>query len=240
MPCNIFRRPGGSDRCRTIGSAGIALTRSGCFPMPSSRRRMIHLLATGAVIAAASRAYSAVAQVLMTPADATRFIQQAGDKMAAVLNQPGDWPSKRHQVETLISETVDVSGVTQFALGRFWRTASEEQRSECVRLFSGVLLGSVGRAVGAYRGVTFTVGRSLQVDNNVQVWTMLFRPGDPPREVIWIIGPINGVPRVVDIVAEGTSMRITERDDTTSFLARNNYSIPALIETLRQRAEPIS
>jgi hypothetical protein len=35
-------------------------------------------------------------------------------------------------------------------------------------------------------------------------------------------------------------MRITERDDTNSFLVRNNYSIPALIEALRQRAEPIS
>ena len=35
-------------------------------------------------------------------------------------------------------------------------------------------------------------------------------------------------------------MRITERDDTNSFLARNKYSIPALIDTLQQRAEPIS
>ena len=160
--------------------------------------------------------------------------------MAALLNQPGDWSAKRRQVEALINETVDVNGVTQFALGRFWRTASEEQRSECVRLFASVLLGSVGRAVGAYRGVTFTIGRSLQVDDKVQVWTTLLRPGDQPREVIWIIGSINGVPKVVDIVAEGTSMRITERDDTTSFLARNKYSIPALIETLRQRAEATS
>jgi len=208
--------------------------------MPLTRRRTNYLLIAGAVISAAGLAKMAVAQHPLTAAEATKFIQQAGDKMAALLNQPGDWSAKRRQVEALINETVDVNGVTQFALGRFWRTASEEQRSECVRLFASVLLGSVGRAVGAYRGVTFTIGRSLQVDDKVQVWTTLLRPGDQPREVIWIIGSINGVPKVVDIVAEGTSMRITERDDTTSFLARNKYSIPALIETLRQRAEATS
>jgi phospholipid transport system substrate-binding protein len=191
----------------------------------------------GAGIASAGIAGIVGAETPLTVAEAVKFIQQSGDRIETILNGPGDWPMKRPQVEALINQTVDVYGVARFSLGRFWKTASEEQRSECARLFATVLLGSVGRAVGSHRGTTFTVGRATQIDERVQVWTTLRRPDDQPREVVWIIETVSGAPKVVDVVAEGTSMRITQRDDTMSFLAHNNNnSIAALIDELHRRS----
>jgi phospholipid transport system substrate-binding protein len=205
--------------------------------MRLTRRRAGSLVAAGVTLYAAGLAELVQAQGAPTVAEAVKLIEQSGDKMATILNGPGDWSSKRPQVAAMINETVDVYGVAKFSLGRFWKTASAEQQSECARLFANVLLGSVGRAIGAYRGVIFTVGRATQAGNYVEVRTTVVRPSDQPREVIWVIGSVNGVPKIVDVVAEGTSMRITQRDDTSSFLSHNNYSIPALIETLRQRSE---
>jgi phospholipid transport system substrate-binding protein len=170
-------------------------------------------------------------------AEATQFLRQSGDKLIVILHGSSDWPAKTRQVQALIEETMDVYGIARFALGRTWNAASDAQRSEIGRLFPQVLIGNVGRTVGAYQGVTFTVNRGTQLDDTVEVASTILRPGDAPRQVVWLIGNVNGAPKIVDIIAEGTSMRITERDDCASFLAHNNHSIPALIETLREQAE---
>jgi phospholipid transport system substrate-binding protein len=208
--------------------------------MRLTRRQVSYVIIAAATVGATGIAEFVLADKPPTVAEAVKFIQQAGDKLAAILNGPGDWSVKRPQVEAQINEMVDVYGVTRFSLGRFWKTATEQQRSECARLYANVLLGSVGRAVGAYRGVTFTIGRATQLEDTVQVWTTVLRPGDQPREVIWVIGSIDGVPKIVDVVAEGTSMRITQRDDTMGFLSHNNYSVSALVDELRRRSAPTS
>jgi phospholipid transport system substrate-binding protein len=42
--------------------------------------------------------------------------------------------------------------------------------------------------------------------------------------------------RAYCVIAEGTSMRLTQRDDYASFLARNNGDVEALIAALRRQA----
>ena len=51
---------------------------------------------------------------------------------------------------------------------------------------------------------------------------------------------VGGAMKIVDVMAEGASMRITQRDDLASFLSHNNHSIPALPETLRHQVEAAS
>jgi len=205
--------------------------------MPFTRRRISQLLIVGLALSGAGIVRAVPTERPPSVGEAVKFIRQAGDKMTAILNGPGDWSVKRPQAAALINEMVDVYGVARFSLGRFWKLATDAQRSECAQLFASVLLGSVGRAVGSYRGVTFNIGRATQLEDVTQVWTTVIRPGDQPREVIWVIGTMNGALKITDVVAEGTSMRITQRDDTSSFLSRNNYSIQTLIDELRRRSE---
>jgi phospholipid transport system substrate-binding protein len=39
------------------------------------------------------------------------------------------------------------------------------------------------------------------------------------------------------VLAEGTSLRLTQRSDYASYLSHNNYDINALITAMRQQAE---
>jgi phospholipid transport system substrate-binding protein len=163
-------------------------------------------------IAAVGVARWVAAEQAYSVADAQNFLQQSGDKLAAILNGPGEWSDKSRKVEALIDQAMDVAGIARFALGRSWNVATDAQRGEIVRLFPSVLVG------------------------NVEISTTVLRPGDAPRQVVWMVAWIAGAPKIVDIIAEGTSMRITQRDDCAGFLQQNNHSIPALIETLRREA----
>ena len=69
----------------------------------------------------------------------------------------------------------------------------------------------------------------------MQVSTGVLVTGIPPRYVTWHASLINGVPKIIDITAEGVSLRITQRGNCESFLARNNYDMSAFIRTLRQQ-----
>ena len=63
------------------------------------------------------------------------------------------------------------------------------------------------------------------------------RPNSPPTNVQWIIGNPAGDPKIVDVVAEGTSLRLTQRSDYASYLSHNNNNIDALISAMQQQVE---
>ena len=67
------------------------------------------------------------------------------------------------------------------------------------------------------------------------VSTTVIRPNNPPTAVDWIIANPANTPKIVDVVAEGTSLRLTQRQDYASYLSRNNNDIDALINAMRQQ-----
>ena len=46
----------------------------------------------------------------------------------------------------------------------------------------------------------------------------------------------SGGPKIIDVIAEGMSMRLTQRSDYASFLTRNNGNVGALILALQRQA----
>ncbi len=67
------------------------------------------------------------------------------------------------------------------------------------------------------------------------VSTVVERPNNQPASVDWIISNPASEPKVIDVVAEGTSLRLTQRQDYASFLNGPNSSIAALIDAMRQQ-----
>ena len=78
----------------------------------------------------------------------------------------------------------------------------------------------------------------MKIDESVYVWTKLYRTDAPLQQVTWIVGKVGGATKIADIVAEGTSLRIRQRDDCVSFLAHNTFQ--ALIEMLRRAIDVIA
>jgi phospholipid transport system substrate-binding protein len=79
------------------------------------------------------------------------------------------------------------------------------------------------------------MGRAARREGDIAVTTVVSRPGTAPNRVDWVVGA-EGAPRVIDVIAEGTSLRLTQRSDYAAFLSRNGNNVQALIEALRQQA----
>jgi phospholipid transport system substrate-binding protein len=170
--------------------------------------------------------------------DASAFLKTFGDQLVAVVNGSESDREKRSKLTAIIDGGVDVDGVARFCLGRFWRTASPEQQQRYSELFRQVLVNNITAKLGEYRGVRFTLGRAQQRDDNVIISTVVERPNNPPTNVDWIISNPGSDPKIIDVVAEGTSLRLTQRQDYASYLSRNNNSIDALINAMRQQVGP--
>jgi phospholipid transport system substrate-binding protein len=102
-------------------------------------------------------------------------------------------------------------------------------------LFHEVLVTNITSKLGEYQGVAFTMGRSKPQDDQAVVSTTVVRPNNPPTAVDWIISDPARDPKIVDVVAEGTSLRLTQRQDYASYLVHNNGSIDALIAAMKNQ-----
>jgi phospholipid transport system substrate-binding protein len=197
--------------------------------MPS-RRFLLTVSAAWLAIAHGAHAQSAADR-------ATAFVKATGDKLVAVVNGPGSTQQKRQTLTQVIDEAVDVDGVARFCLGRFWREASPDQQKRYMVLFHQVLVTNITSKLGEYQGVTFTIGRTEPDGENAKVDSVVVRPNNPPTNVQWIISNPNSDPKIVDVVAEGTSLRLTQRSDYASYLSHNNNSIDALISAMQQQVQ---
>jgi phospholipid transport system substrate-binding protein len=167
---------------------------------------------------------------------AAAFVKSVGDRLVAVINGSGGASEKRAALTPIIDATVDIDGVAQFCLGRFWRTANADEQRQFIDTFHAMLVNNIAGAVGEYQGVRFTVGRVQHRDDGTVVATTIERPNNKPSPVDWLIADVGGAPRIEDMITEGVSLRLTQRSDYSAFLASNGNNVRTLIESLRKKA----
>jgi phospholipid transport system substrate-binding protein len=194
------------------------------------------LLASAALLACGLAFTHSTPAAAQSADSAAHFVQQTADKLMAIVNGPSPIAEKQTQLQTIIDQDVDVAEVARFCLGRFWRTATPEQQKEYTELFHRVLVQNITGKVGEYKGVSIVMGRAVPREGDIAVTTTVNRPGNEPSRVDWLVSEASGSPKIIDVIAEGTSLRITQRQDYSSYLAHNNNSIAALISAMQRQA----
>lgn len=138
-------------------------------------------------------------------------------------------------MQTIIDSTVDVDDIARFCLGRFSQIAAPDQRQQYMALFHTLLLTEITGHFGEYQGVSVTMRPARASANTEVVITTVERPNNPPTQVDWVVATNTGSPNIVDLLAEGNSLRLTQAADFTAYLARHQYNIHELVESMRQR-----
>jgi phospholipid transport system substrate-binding protein len=185
------------------------------------------MIAGGALLAPRARA-----QAIQK---ATAFVQQTGNQLVAIVNGNQSPAQKRQAITQILEGAVNVDGIARFCLGRFWRTASADQQKRYVAAFHEVLVTNISSKLGEYRGVKLTVQHARQQDDEAIVTTEVDRPNNPPTTVDWVIETPTTAPKIVDVVAEGTSLRLTQRQDYASYLTQHNNDVNALINAMNEQ-----
>ncbi|MCX7384721.1 MAG: ABC transporter substrate-binding protein [Alphaproteobacteria bacterium] len=192
-------------------------------------RRLLLLASVSALLTAGSARADAADT-------AQALVEKLSRELVGVVNGPGSATDKQAALEKLIDRDVDIPTVARFCLGRFWRTATPDQLKAYGDLFRAVLVKNITSKVGEYQGVTMTVGKAQAREEDVLVGSVVTRPNNAPNRVDWVVSAASGAPRIIDVVAEGTSLRLTQRSDYSAFLVRNSNDVQALIDAMRRQA----
>ncbi|WP_328805683.1 MlaC/ttg2D family ABC transporter substrate-binding protein [Sabulicella rubraurantiaca] len=177
----------------------------------------------------------------MDPARAAAFIQATGQELVGVLNSNAPVERRRAAVADILRRSVDIEGTGRFILGRWWRAASPAEQAEFLRLFEEVLIRNLASRFGEYQGVQFALGRAQQrTEDDALVTTIVQRPGSAAFTLDWRVADVNGQPRIVDLVAEGASLRLTQRSEYSAVIQRGGNQVAALLNAMRQQIAQLS
>ena len=166
---------------------------------------------------------------------ATAFVDRAGQELVNAINDPRlNQTQRRDKVANILRVAIDIEGTGRFILGRYVRQASPAELQDYLKLFDEIIIRNLSARFGEYRGVKFSLGRSQQrTEEDALVSTLVERPNTPPFTLDWRVAEINGQPRVVDVIAEGTSLRLTTRSEYSAVIQRNGGRVTALLDAMR-------
>src|SRR5215813_1164352 len=124
----------------------------------------------------------------------------------------------------------------KFTLGRYWRTATDEQRTEFRKLFEDFLVQSYSTRFSEYHGEKFEVAGSTPADNGaIVVHSKIDMPSSEDVRVDWHLRPANNNGfAITDIVVEGVSMAVTQRSEFASVI-QSRGGIAGLLDALRAK-----
>jgi phospholipid transport system substrate-binding protein len=169
--------------------------------------------------------------------DAAGFVDQLGQRTIAALDRLGGDPAARRQaVSALLDETVDLALIARLCLGRHWRTAGKEQRTQYVDLFRANVLAVLSRRMSYYTGgEKFVVTASRAAGDDAMVASeIIYATNDPPLKIEWRVRVTDGRPIIIDVLPEGVSLVLTYRSEFDEVVARSGMD--GLLAELRDRA----
>jgi phospholipid transport system substrate-binding protein len=202
------------------------------LPGPKLPRRTILFTAAALLLASPSGHAALAAAAAASPRD---FIQSLGDRTVAILNEDATSQEKLRQLKQLLDQSTDLSLIARLVMGRHWREASEAQKEEYLRLFNTLVMQTMAERFSWYTGETFEIAGATPVDErDTMVATRIIRPnGKPPILVDWRVRKGDEGYQLIDIVAEGVSLVVTQRSEAAEYISRNG--IDGLLKEMRER-----
>jgi phospholipid transport system substrate-binding protein len=170
--------------------------------------------------------------------DTEAFIRNLGDQAVTELTDDSITDADRaERFRALLLEHFDVPTIGKYVLGRYWRTATEEERGEYLKLFEDYLVASYGRRFAEYTGEKFEVASSRTEAENLElVRSYVVTNNGEKARLDWILERHDDGFQILDIKVEGLSMSETHRSEFASVIQNSGGKIAGLLDALRKKA----
>lgn len=169
--------------------------------------------------------------------DAGTFVAQLAQDAINKLGTPDLGEEQRiERVRALFAEGFDIPLIARFVLGRYWRMATDAERTEYLNLFRELVVQTYARRFHEFvsaRLRVLSVSRPNE-DNDVVVAVELQVQGKPPVRMDTRVRQGAGY-KIVDISIEGISMALTQRDEFASVIQRGGGRVDALLASMREK-----
>ena len=168
--------------------------------------------------------------------NADEFIRTVGQQAIDSLTRK-DISDKQRQdgFRTILNKTFEVPLIAKFTLGRYWRRASKVQQKEYVQLFEDFIVLAYTARFKDYSGEAFTVGKVREIDERDALVQSLLILKDGRKIVVYWRVRGKSEPKIIDVIVEGISMAITQRDEFSAIINQNGGKIDGLLTALRKK-----
>ena len=167
--------------------------------------------------------------------DALSFIQDLGNKAIEMLSDKKLSDSQKiSEFEKLLDFGFEVPLIARYALGKYWRKTPKDKRTQYVNAFRIFIVDSYASRLGQFGGEKFYTS-NVRDDGKrgFIVSSLIETPSGQKVKVDWRLKKINNAFRIYDVIIEGISMVITQRDEFSSIIQRSGGDIDSLITKLK-------
>ena len=172
--------------------------------------------------------------------DPQQMVRETGDKvLAEVTARKAELEARPELIYPLVESTVlphfDFREMSQSALGRFWRDASEDQKAGITREFRELLVRTYASALLGYSGqqIEYLPAQFPADATNVMIPTRITSAGAPPVPINYRLKLEDSKWMVYDVVIDGVSLITNYRSQFAAVVRRNG--IDGLIATLADK-----
>ena len=173
--------------------------------------------------------------------EAKQFVSSLGAKTAIMIGNE-DTESEAERAQKLygfVDNVVDVPAIARFTMGRYWRQASEQQRAEFKKLFRGYVAYSVADRIKALAGASIKVQKVVPVKASkakdvLVICRIEIRQGRS-LAVVWRVRKTEAGPRLVDVIVDGISMAVVQREEFASVIRAQDGNIGSFLTALREK-----
>lgn len=205
--------------------------------MPQSMPRRHRVTRRAALLAGAAALLFAGAPVrALAPSEAEAFIARLADELVGVISTASPGNPRTDAFLRLFRRAAALSDIGRFTLGPHWRSMNEGQRSAFLAAFERYASRAYTNRLGDYNGQQLEVVGSQDVGRRgIVVRSLLKQPGQQDLSIEWLVSDRNGAPQVVDIVAEGVSLAIAQREEFAAMLERTGGDYDRFIADLESQ-----
>lgn len=169
------------------------------------------------------------------------FVERMVDRTIATLEETEADPSARQQaLGSLLQESFDLKRIGRLALGKHYRVAAEQDRAAYHALFGDYLVATYAeRLNSAFKGsqkagLEVRFGE-VQIAKKDRIVPSMVYAGESRIELNWRVRERDGAWQIIDVVVEGISMVITQRNEFNAIVGRSNQGLAALNAHLQEK-----
>lgn len=144
----------------------------------------------------------------------------------------------------IVERRASVRQVARFAAGRHWPSMSEAERAAFTETFSRYLAATYAGHFGRFEGTADELRQQVHVrgaedagTKGVIVRTEIAPPGAAPIAVDWLVSDRTGRVEVADLIVEGISMAITQREVVGAMLEARGGNVALFVRDLQRKLE---
>ena len=202
---------------------------------PANRRNRIVRRAWAALLVAAALLATAAPPAIADGAEA--FIQSTADRVFTSYAGEITDEQRAKAFRDILTATFELKTIARFTLGRYWRVASSDQRKEYRRLFEDFLVLAYANRFRDLGGVELRVTSVVTISKRDQLVQSEVDPGSgrPPIRIGWRVRETRHGYRIVDVIVDGISMSVTQRDQFAAAIRSSGGKIDGLLAMLRDK-----